>query len=120
MQVYYGLYTDNGDMYSGGDKQTLMTAVAQHANQADGAETVRWRRRATRRPATLPPPGCGWSMPRPTTSSSASPQRKKIWEEGAAAREALLRAKGVKTPLKMPTGQALQDQINNALWSDWH
>ena len=35
MQVYYGLYTDSGKLYSGDSKQTLMTAVAQHANQAD-------------------------------------------------------------------------------------
>src|SRR5580704_17764367 len=37
MQVY-GLYTDSGKLYSGDNKQTLMTAVAQHANQAAGAD----------------------------------------------------------------------------------
>jgi RNA polymerase sigma factor (sigma-70 family) len=42
--------------------------------------------------------------------------RKKIWEEGAAARQALMREKGIKTPLEMPTGKVLQDQINNSLW----
>jgi hypothetical protein len=34
MQVYYGLYTDSGKLYSGDSKQTLMTAIAQHANLA--------------------------------------------------------------------------------------
>jgi hypothetical protein len=34
MQVYYGLYTDSGKLYSGDNKQTLMTAIAQHANLA--------------------------------------------------------------------------------------
>jgi hypothetical protein len=34
MQVYYGLYTDSGKLYSGANKQTLMTAIAQHANGA--------------------------------------------------------------------------------------
>src|ERR1017187_672443 len=29
MQVYYGLYTDSGKLYSGDDKQTLRTALAQ-------------------------------------------------------------------------------------------
>jgi hypothetical protein len=34
MQIYYGLYTDSGKLYSGDSKQTLMTAIAQHANLA--------------------------------------------------------------------------------------
>jgi hypothetical protein len=34
MQVYYGLYTDSGKLYSGDSKQTLMAAIAQHANLA--------------------------------------------------------------------------------------
>jgi hypothetical protein len=34
MQVYYGLYTDSGKLYSGDNKQTLRTAIAQHANLA--------------------------------------------------------------------------------------
>ena len=37
MQVGYGLYTDSGDMYSGDDKQTLVAAVAHHANLADSS-----------------------------------------------------------------------------------
>jgi hypothetical protein len=32
--TYYGLYTDSGKLYSGANKQTLMTAIAQHANGA--------------------------------------------------------------------------------------
>ena len=42
--------------------------------------------------------------------------RKKIWAQGAAARQALMREKGIKTPLKMPTGKALQEHIDNSLW----
>ncbi|HSZ41469.1 MAG TPA: hypothetical protein VK817_16050 [Trebonia sp.] len=33
-QVYYGLYTDSGKLYSGDSKQTLMAAIAQRANLA--------------------------------------------------------------------------------------
>ena len=29
-----------------------------------------------------------------------------------------MRAKGIKTPLKMPIGKALQEQINNSLWTN--
>jgi hypothetical protein len=32
--VYYGLYTDSGKLYSGDNKQTLMWAIAHHANGA--------------------------------------------------------------------------------------
>ena len=34
MQVYYGLYTDSGKLYSGDSKQTLMWAIAHNANGA--------------------------------------------------------------------------------------
>ena len=43
--------------------------------------------------------------------------RKKIWEKGAAARQALMREKRIKTPLTMPTGKALQYDIDNSLWT---
>ena len=33
-QFYYGLYTDSGKLYSGDSRQTLMAAIAQHANLA--------------------------------------------------------------------------------------
>jgi hypothetical protein len=36
MQVVYALYADNGDLYLGDDKKTLMAEVAGHENQADG------------------------------------------------------------------------------------
>jgi hypothetical protein len=116
MQVYYGLYTDGGRLYSGDDKQTLMMAVARHANQADGAD---FRAVAAARSAA----GGDLAIAR-VRMVNATPNdfflsfaaRKKIWKKGAAERNAILREKGVKTPLKMPTGKALQDQISNSVW----
>jgi hypothetical protein len=116
MQVYYGLYTDSGKLYSGGDKQTLMTAVAHHANQADSTDV---REAAAARYAA----GGDLAIAR-VRMVNATPNdfflsfaaRKKIWKQGAPARNAILREKGVKTPLKMPTGKALQDQISNSVW----
>jgi hypothetical protein len=118
MQVYYGLYTDSGKLYSGDDKQTLMTAVAQHANQADRAD---FRAAAAARYAET-----GHLAIARVRMVDATPNdfflslaaRKKIWAAGAAARRALMHAKGIKTPLKMPTGKALQDEINNSLWTN--
>jgi hypothetical protein len=116
MQVYYGLYTDAGTLYSGDDKQTLMTAIAQHANQADGTDT---REVAAARYATagdLATARVRMINATPNDFFLSFAARKKIWEAGAAARQALMRAKGIKTPLQMPTGKFLQDQINNSLW----
>ncbi len=115
--TYYGLYTDSGKLYSGDDKQTLMTAVAQHANQADGAdrEVAAARYAAT---GDLPTARVRMIDTTPNDFFLSLAARKKIWKAGAAARQALMREKGIKTPLKMPTGKALQDQINNTLWSE--
>jgi hypothetical protein len=118
MQVYYGLYTDSGELYSGAGKQTLMTAVAQHANQAAGAD---FRAVAAARYAAtgdLATARVRMVDATPNDFFLSLAARKKIWAQGAAARQALMRAKGIKTPLKMPTGKALQEQINNSLWTN--
>jgi len=119
MQVSYGLYTDSGEMYSGDDKQTLAAAVAQHANLADftNAREIAAARYAAAGDLATARVRMVNALPNDFFLSFAA--RKKIWEEGAAARQALLRAKGVKTPLKMPmpTGKALQEEIDNSLWT---
>ena len=119
MQVSYGLYTDSGNIYAGVDKQTLAAAVAHHANLADftnAREIAAARYAATGGLATARVRMVN-ALPNDFFLSFAA--RKKIWEKGAAARQALLRAKGVKTPLKMPmpTGKALQEEIDNSLWT---
>ena len=117
MQAEYGLYTDSGDMYSGDDKQTLVAAVAHHANLADSSNA---RELAAARYAAAGDLATARvrmvdALDNELFLSFAA--RKKIWEKGAAARQALMREKGMKTPLKMPTGQALQDEIDNRLWT---
>jgi hypothetical protein len=117
MQVVYGLYTDRGDMYSGDNKQTLRTAVAHHANLADGTnvrEIAAARYAATGNLAIARKRMIN-ALPNDFFLSFAA--RKKIWEKGAPARKALEREKGIKTPLKMPTGKVLQEDINNYLWT---
>ena len=97
-----------------------MTAVAQHANQADGAdvrEVAAARYAATGDLATA---RVRMIDATPNDFFLSLAARKKIWKAGAAARQALMREKGIKTPLKMPTGKALQDQINNTLWTELH
>jgi hypothetical protein len=118
-QYYYGLYTDSGSLYSGDDKQTLMTAIGRHANQADGAD-VREVKAASYAAATGDLAAARVQMVDATPNDFflSATAREKIWAEGAAARQTLMREKGIKTPLEMPTGQALQDQINNSLWTN--
>jgi hypothetical protein len=117
MQVGYGLYTDSGDMYSGDDRQTLVAAVAQHADLADftNAREIAAARYAA--VGDLPTARVRMVNALPNDFFLSFAARKKIWEEGAAARQALMREKGIKTPLKMPTGKALQDEIDNNLWT---
>lgn len=116
VQVYYGLYTDSGKLYSGDGKQTLMTAVAQHSNQASSVDlrAVAAARYAAAGNLAAARKQMVNATPNDFYLSLAA--RKKIWAENAAARNAMMRAKGIKTPLTMPTGKALQDQIDNRLW----
>jgi hypothetical protein len=117
MQVGYGLYTDSGDLYSGDDKQTLVAAVAHHSNLADftNAREIAAARYAAAGNLATARVRMVNALPNDFYLSFAA--RKKIWEKGAAARQALMREKGIKTPLKMPTGKALQDDIDNSLWT---
>jgi hypothetical protein len=117
MQAGYGLYTDSGDMYSGDDKQTLVAAVAQHANLADftNAREIAAARYAAAGDLATARVRMVNALPNDFFLSFAA--RKKIWAEGAAARQALMREKGIKAPLKMPTGKALQGDIDNSLWT---
>jgi hypothetical protein len=123
MQVLYALYTDDGKMYTGDDRQTLMAAVAGNANQADGTnarEIAAARDAATGNLAAARVkminalPNCY------AVGLSGSAQKKAqaaCWAAGAASRSQLMKEKGIKTPLKQPTGQALQDDINSTLWT---
>jgi hypothetical protein len=123
MQVLYALYTDNGDMYTGDNKQTLVAAVASHSNLADGtnsAELAAARYAASGNLAAARVkmvdalPNCY------ALNLSGAAQKKAqdaCWAAGAAQRNEILKEKGVKAPLKQPTGQALQDQISNTLWT---
>src|SRR6202044_2386907 len=45
-------------------------------------------------------------------------QRQEIWAQGAVARAALEKAKGMKAPLTMPTGKTLQEDIDNSIWNN--
>jgi hypothetical protein len=118
-QVSYNLYTDNGAYYAGGNKQSLMQAVAQHQNMADGGDA---REVAAARYAVTGNLATAREQMNNALHNNdyylPLAQRQQIWAQGAAARAALEKAKGIKTPLKMPAGQALQEDIDNSIWNN--
>jgi hypothetical protein len=118
MQVYYGLYTDGGALYSGDDKKTLTTAVADHANQADSVDTreVAAARYAAAGDLATARKQMVNATPNDYFLSFAA--RKKIWDKNLPALRALLHAKGSKVIPTMPNGQALQNLINNSVWDN--
>ena len=117
MQVVYALYTDSGRLYLGDDKQTLMAEVARNENQADGTnarELAAARYAATGNLAAAVKQMVS-ALPNDYYDSPA--ERKAIWAKTAPAREALEKAKGMKTPIRLPTGKLLQQDIDNTLWT---
>jgi hypothetical protein len=117
MQVVYALYTDSGRLYLGDDKQTLMAEVARQENQADftnSRELAAARYAATGNLAAAVKQMVS-ALPNDYYDSLA--ERKAIWAKGSAARAAIEKEKGMKTPIVMPTGKLLQQDIDNTLWT---
>ena len=119
VEVVYALYTDSGIMYTGDDKQTLMSSIAQPMNPANN-ETYRWavsaREAASGDLATARLrmintfPNCfGLGL------SPAAQQKiqAKCWAAGAALRREKM---GDKAPTKQPTAKEVQSEIDNTLW----
>ncbi len=117
MQVVYALYTDSGRLYLGDDKQTLMAEVADNANQADftNAREIAAARYAATGNLAAAVKQMVEALPNDYYDSLAV--RKAIWAKTAAAREQLEKEKGMKTPIPMPTGRLLQQDIDNTLWT---
>lgn len=121
MQVYYGLYTNSGQLYSGDDKPTLIRAIAHHSNQADGTDVREVDAARYAVTGNLAQARVRMVNATPNDFFYSLAKRKKIWAAGAKARRALLREKGVKNIkklMKMPTGKALADEISNSLWTN--
>ncbi len=117
-EVVYSLYTDSGSLYTGDDKKTLTAAVMKNENQADGFNDVE-------KPARYAASGDLATARKMMAEVSAGNDdyflsyaaRKKIWDENLSALRAVLRAKGSTAVPQMPTGQVLQDDINQVIWN---
>jgi len=119
-EVTYNLYTDRGAYYGGDSKSTLMAAIAGHDNMADGmdARETSAARYAVAGDLTTARQRMADATPNWFGLGRSPAVQKRLWEKAAAAARPILRAKGIKTPLKQPTGQARQDDINNYVWNN--
>jgi hypothetical protein len=119
-EVTYNLYTDSGAYYVGDNKNALMAAVAHHDNMAAGvdAREAAAARYAVTGNLTTARERMVDALPNWFALGRSPAVRKKQWQKAAVQTRRILREKGVKTPLKEPTGQALADDINNYLWNN--
>ena len=121
-QVSYNLYTDSGAFYGGGDKKSLMEAVARHENLADGitAREVAAARYAATGDLATARVRMADASPNDLGLGLSLAARKKIWEKARAAADEILKEKGTryKLPPNPPTGKTLQGYVDNYVWNN--
>ncbi len=117
--VVYALYTDSGIMYTGDDKQTLISGMSQPLDPRN-SETYRWAVAAreaasgnlaaarVRMINTLP--NCFGLGQSPAEQKEI---KAKCWAAGAAERRAKM---GDKAPAKEPADYEGQSEVDNTLW----
>jgi hypothetical protein len=118
--VSYNLYTDGGAFYVGGDKKSLMQAVALHQNLADGITASEVKAALYAVAGNLSTARVQMVDASPNTLGLGLPlaQRKAIWAKAMAKARALYLAKGIKHTPPLPTGKALQSLADNYVWNN--
>jgi hypothetical protein len=120
--VQYDLYTDSGAIYSGDDSQSLLRyEVTHHDNSADGTEAAMVaaaKSAATGNLTTARTQMALASGGNPLGLGLSPAARQKVWDKGLAQAKETAAQKGVKIklPSNPPTGQALQNDIDNYVW----
>jgi hypothetical protein len=121
-QVSYNLYTDSGAFYGGGDKKSLMEAVARHENMADGidAREVAAARYAASGDLAAARVRMADASPNDLGLGLSPAARKKIWDKARAAADQILKEKGAKFRLSPnpPAGKALRGYVDNYVWNN--
>jgi hypothetical protein len=119
--VTYNLYTDSGDVYVTDTGSALPAAIAHHDNLAepeDSREVAAARYAAAgdlakAREQMVNATSNAWGL----GLSPAAAQE--AWNKAMARTQQILQEKGVTTPPRpRPTGKALEDGINNSLWTN--
>jgi hypothetical protein len=118
--VSYNLYTDAGAFYGGGDKKSLMQAIARHENDADGILTreVAAARFAVNGDLTTARRQMVNASPNSLGLGLSPAARKVIWAKAMAKDAEIFKEKGIKEPKNPPAGKRLQELTGNYLWNN--
>jgi hypothetical protein len=120
--VTYNLYTDSGEVYVTDTGSQLSGAVARKDNLAEATDTRVMA--AARQAASGDLDKAREQMVNATPNRwglGLSPaEAQKAWDDAQIERRLILLEKGVANPslLPRPTGKALQDGIDNSLWTN--
>jgi hypothetical protein len=121
--VTYNLYTDTGEVYVVDSASDLSGAIARHDNLAEPTDS---RVLAAAREAAAGDPGKARehmvnATPNAWGLGLSPAEAQKVWDEADAERQRLLKEyKGVADPQPRPrpTGKAMENFINNSLWTN--
>jgi hypothetical protein len=116
----YNLYTDDGAYYVGGDKMSLMKAVARKEDLADGiyAREVAAARDAVKGDIEAARKQMVNAAPNDLGLGLSDAARQKIWDKARAENADIFKKKGIKVPAHPPTGKLLQVRTGNLLWNN--
>lgn len=119
-EVSYNLYTDSGAFYGGGDKKSLMEAVARDENDAAGidAREVAAARYAASGDLTAARVRMVNASPNYLGLGLGPAARKKIWAQAKAKNAEIFKEKGITFPPNPPAGQALREEADNYVWNN--
>lgn len=119
-EVSYNLYADSGAFYGGGDKKSLMEAVARHQDDAGGidAREVAAARYAAAGDLTAARVRMVNASPNYLGLGLGPAARNKIWAQAKAKEAEVYKEKGIAFPADPPTGKTLQEDADNYVWNN--
>jgi hypothetical protein len=117
--VSYNLYADNGAFYGGGDRASLREAVSKHQDLSGGmqAREVAAAEYAASGNLTKAREQMINALPNSWGLGLSPSRQQAIWNKAVAANREVYQEKGIPLP-KRPTGQKLQDDLNNNVWNN--
>jgi len=120
--VTYNLYTDKGQIFFAEDRGGLTEVVIRGDNQADSyhSAVIAAARLAAGNDLDKARVQMINASPNPWGVGLSPAEAQKVWDKSEAEVMPILKQKGYKGPLPRPrpTGKALDDGINNTLWSN--
>jgi hypothetical protein len=119
-EVSYNLYTDTGAFYGGGDKKSLMKAVAQHEDLSAGiqAREVKAALAAVKGDLTTTGRQMVNASPNSLGLGLSAADRQAIWDKAKAQYGQVYKDKGIPFAAHPPTGKALRLKAGNAIWNN--